>query len=151
MGAGMRPDTIADRAGRIVAEFAPLTDPIDRYRRLIELGDAASELPAADRTEETRLPGCQYAVWLGVTHDPEANRLHFRVGTDARIVRGLAALIVGAVDGQSPADVAAADFGFLDTIGVRSQLGVHRGNGLASLIDEVRRHARACLDDPAAA
>jgi cysteine desulfuration protein SufE len=139
-------ESMDDRVQRIVAEFAPLADPIERYRRLIELGDGVPGLPAAERTESNRLPGCQYAVWLGVTHDRSADRLHFRVDSDARIVRGLAALILRVVDGQSPADVAAADFGFLDTIGVRSQLSVHRGNGLASLIGEVRRRARACLD-----
>ncbi len=139
-------DNIDRRAGRIIAEFASLDEPIARYRRLVELGDDLLRLPAEERTEENRLPGCQYAVWLALRYDCEADALFFRVDSDARIVRGLAGLIIRVIDGQSPRDIAAAEFGFLDTIGLRAQLSVQRGNGLAALVEEVRRRARAVLE-----
>lgn len=147
----MEADSLEDRARRIVAEFAPLEDSIDRYKRLVELGDTLAGLAPEDRTDENRLPGCQYAVWLSVSYDQEADVLRFRADSDARIVRGLAALILQVVDGQSPRHVVAADYGFLDTIGVRAQLSVQRGNGLAALIEEVRRRARIYVDGQAAA
>jgi cysteine desulfuration protein SufE len=147
----MPSEPIEDRVRRIVAEFTLLQDAIDRYRRLIEMGDALPVLEPQERREENRLPGCQYAVWLGVTYDRGEDALRFRVDSDARIVRGLAALIFQVVDGQSPRAILAADFGFLDTIGVRSQLSVHRGNGLAALIEEIRRRARLHAGDGEAA
>lgn len=128
-------ETIEERGRRVTAEFAALEDPIARYRRLLELGATAPPLPASERTEENRLPGCQYAVWLRSTYDPDADALHFVADSDSRIVRGLAALILGVVDGQSPRDILAADLGFLDATGLRAQLSVHRSNGIAALVE----------------
>jgi cysteine desulfuration protein SufE len=141
-------EAVASRARRIIEEFAGLADPMDRYRRLVVLGEAMPPLPDRDRTDENRLPGCQYAVWIRSTYDPDANVLWFLADSDARITRGLAALIINVVDGLAPSDIVAADLGFLDTIGLRDQLSVHRGNGLAALIEEIRRRARAHLPDP---
>jgi cysteine desulfuration protein SufE len=142
----MTGESIEDSGQRLVAAFSPADDPIDRYRRLVELGEGLARLPAEQRTEENLLPGCQYAVWLSMTYDRRADALRLGVDSDARIVRGLAALILQIVDGRSPAEVAAADFGFLTNSGVRAQLSVHRGNGLVALIEEIQRRARAYLE-----
>jgi cysteine desulfuration protein SufE len=139
--------TIQERARRVVEEFSTLTDPIDRYRRLVAMGDAMPRLEAGERTEANRLPGCQYAVWLRSTYDPADETLRFRADSDARITRGLAALIIGIFDGACPSEVAEADLGFLDDIGLREQLSVHRGGGLSALIDEVRVRARLHLHE----
>lgn len=144
-------ESIGDRGRRITAELSSLEDPIARYRRLLDLGESMPPMPASDRTEENRLPGCQYAVWLRTTYDADAGALHFLADSDSRIVRGLAALIIGVVDGHSPRDILDADLGFLDATGLRAQLSVHRSNGLASLIEEIRRRARDRVDGEQAA
>jgi cysteine desulfuration protein SufE len=147
----MSTETMEDRARRIIAEFSSLDDPIDRYSRLVDLGGASTAFPAEDRTEENRLPGCQYAVWLRTSYDPDTNALRFQADSDSKIVRGLAALILQVVDNQSPRDILAADLGFLDATGLRAQLSVHRSNGLAALVEEIRQRARAHMDGGQAA
>jgi cysteine desulfuration protein SufE len=147
----MSTESMEDRARRIIDEFSSLDDPIDRYSRLVDLGGAAGAFPAEDRTEENRLPGCQYAVWLRSRYDPDTDTLRFQADSDSKIVRGLAALILQVVDGQSPRDILAADLSFLDAAGLRAQLSVHRSNGLAALVEEIRRRARAHVDGEQAA
>jgi cysteine desulfuration protein SufE len=139
--------SIEQRAQRVVEEFATLTDPIDRYQRLVGLGDAMRPFPAEARTAENQLPGCQYAVWVLARYDAARGILRFQADSDARIIRGLAALILEVVDGLSPAEVLEADLGFLDTIGLRTQLSVHRSNGFAALVDAVRARAREHMAD----
>jgi cysteine desulfuration protein SufE len=146
----MSTESMEDRARRIIDEFSALDDPIDRYSRLVDLGGAAA-FPAEDRTEENRLPGCQYAVWLRTRYDPDADTLRFQADSDSKIVRGLAALILQVVDDQSPRDILAADLGFLDATGLRAQLSIHRSNGLSALVEEIRRRARAHVDGEQAA
>jgi cysteine desulfuration protein SufE len=126
-----------------VADFSALGDPIDRYRRLVDLGEGMPPLAEEERTEGNRLPGCQFAVWLRADFDPENGVLHFRADSDARITRGLAALLIQLFDGLSPRQILDVDLDFLDDIGLRDQLSVHRGNGLSALVEEIRNRARA--------
>lgn len=141
--------TIDERVRRLVDEFSGVDDSIDRYRRLVALGEAMPRLPADERTDENRLPGCQYGLWVRVTYHADADALRFRADSDARITRGLAALIVRVFDGQSPRTVLDADLDFLDAIGVREHLSVHRNNGLSAMVEEIRARARSHIDHEA--
>lgn len=142
----MTPETIEQRARQIVEEFSTVRDSVDRYRRLVALGESIPRLPPEERTDENRLPGCQYGLWVRTTFDPAANVLRFAADSDARITRGLAALIIRLLDGQSPEAILAAELDFLDTIGVREHLSVHRNNGLSAMVEEIRARARSHLD-----
>lgn len=137
----MTNDSVQERASRVIEEFAALGDSIDRYRHLVSLGEAMPRLPASERTDETRLPGCQYGLWVTTEYDPIRDVLHFRADSDAKITRGLAALILQVLDGQSPREIATAELDFLDTIGLRTQLSSRRSNGLSAMIEEMKRRA----------
>lgn len=142
-------DTIEERAERIIEEFSTVDDSIERYRRLVAMGEAMPRLAAEHRTDANRLPGCQYGLWVRVRYDAAANVLGFEADSDAKITRGLAALIVRVLDGQSPQAVLDADLEFLDTIGVREHLSVHRNNGLSAMVEAIRARARSHLDPEA--
>lgn len=131
-----------ERARPIVAEFTALGDWIDRYRYLVELGERMPRLSDEHRTAQNQLPGCQYALWIVSEYDADAGVLHILADSDAKITRGLAALLVRVLDGQPPAVIAAAELRFLDTMGLRTHLSAQKGAGLAALVDELRRRAR---------
>lgn len=124
-----------------------MEDSIERYRRLVAMGDAMPRLPEEHRTDENQLPGCQYGLWVRSTYDPAEKTLRFQADSDAKITRGLAALIIGVLDGQSPRAILDADLEFLDTIGVRQHLSVHRNNGLSAMLEAIRNRARSHLDE----
>lgn len=140
------PAEVAERARRIVAEFAALGDWLDRYRYVVASGEGMAHLGNEQRTEANRLPGCQYGLWIACEYDAAAGILHFRADSDAKITRGLAALILRVLDGLPPGVVADADLTFLDTIGLRAHLSSQRGDGLDAMIHEIRRRARHYRD-----
>lgn len=130
----------------MIEEFAGLGDSIDRYRHLVALGEAMPRLSAAERTDENRLPGCQYGLWVTTEYDAAGDVLHFRADSDAKITRGLAALILQVLDGQPPRAIVAAELEFLDAIGLRTHLSSKRSNGLSAMIQEMKSRARDHLE-----
>lgn len=121
-----------------------MDDWVARYRHLVALGEAMPRVAAGVRTEEHAIPGCEYDLWLRAEYDPEGEALYFEADSDAKITRGIAALVIRVLNGQSPSAVEAAEFGFLDTIGLRGHLSARRNTGLAAMIHWMKRRAREC-------
>jgi cysteine desulfuration protein SufE len=137
---------MSERVEAIVQEFLDLDDQVARYRHLVAMGEAMPRIPTRERREEDYIPGCVYDIWIQAEHDPARGVLHFRADSDAKITRGLAALILRVLDGQPPRAVAEADLAFLDRIGLRSHLSAQRSNGLAAMIEQIRGRAREHLN-----
>jgi cysteine desulfuration protein SufE len=135
-------NTVSDRAQQIVDEFSLFDDWMSRYEYLIELGDDIPPLDEEQKTEENYIHGCQSDVWIESELDDEDDVLHFRGDSNAKITKGLAALIIRVLDEQPPRAVADADFDFLDDIGLHDHLSSQRNNGLKAMIEAVRERAR---------
>ena len=69
-----------------------LDDWEDRYRYIIELGQALPPLTEAERNAANRVHGCVSQVWL-VT-EPHDGQITYRGESDAMIVRGLVAMLI---------------------------------------------------------
>lgn len=139
----MAAETIEERAAGIVAEFAALEDWVARYRHLVALGEAMVAGEGV-RSEAHAIPGCEYDVWIRADYDPSSHTVQLTADSDAKITRGIAALIVRVLDGQPPEAVASAELEFLDTIGLRGHLSARRSTGLEAMVHWVRERARAC-------
>ena len=129
----------------IAADFEFLDDWEDRYRYIIELGRELPALPEEEHTEENRVHGCVSQVWLKVVPEgagPGA-RLHFMADSDALIVRGLGAILLSMVEGRTAQEVLDMDIrGQLEALGLQEHLTQQRANGLASMIERLKREAR---------
>jgi len=135
-------NTVSDRAQQIVDEFSLFDDWMSRYEYLIELGDDIPLIDEDHKTEDNYVHGCQSDVWIQSELDAQDRVLEFRGDSNAKITKGLAALIIRVLDEQPPAAVAEADFDFLDEIGLHDHLSSQRNNGLKAMIEEVRERAR---------
>ena len=135
-------DTVSDRAQTIIDEFSLFDDWMGRYEYLIELGDDIPLLDETQKTDETYVHGCQSDVWIDAEYDDDDSVLRFRGDSNAKITKGLAALIIRVVDAQPPEAIADADFDFLDDIGLHEHLSSQRNNGLQAMIEEMRERAR---------
>ena len=123
-------------------EFELLGDWEERYRHIIDLGRGLEPLTDAERSEENRVRGCASQVWLVTQRDE--GRMRFRGDSDAHIVRGLVAVVLRLLSGRSPSDITAFDAraGFA-RLGLEGALSTQRSNGLASMIERIRRDAAA--------
>ena len=131
-----------DDIDALVDEFEFLGDWEERYRYLIELGQAMDPLPEAERTEKTKVKGCVSQVWVVVDEDGE--RMILRGDSDAHIVKGLVALMKRLYDQRTPSEALAIDpKAVLGRIGLAEHLSPQRSNGLSSMIGRIRAEAEA--------
>lgn len=138
------PQTDLDERQRsIVDEFAMLDDWMLRYQHLIEHGRGLPPISEAERTDDALVRGCQSRVW--VTTRAEGNRFHLAADSDAQIVRGLASLLVRALDGLPPREVAEADLWFVREAGLSEHLSPNRANGLDAMIRRIQADAAALV------
>jgi len=135
-------ESLEDRAQTVVDEFAMFDDWMGRYEYLIELGDTIPPIDETDKNDDTYIHGCQSDVWIQTNFDEEQGVLRFCGDSNAKITKGLAALIIRVLNEQPPDVVANAGFDFLDTIGLRDHLTSQRNNGLQSMVSEMKQRAR---------
>ena len=64
----------------------------------------------------------------------------FFADSDARIVRGLIALVLAAFNGKSTQDIRAFDVEtYFENIGLLAHLSPSRGNGLRAIVDQIKQ------------
>jgi len=124
---------------RLLLDDMELFDSDNEKREyLMEFGDTLPHYDATYRTETYRIHGCQSMVWLRTTCDE--NRLHFMADSNALITKGMIALIVHLLDGQSPQFVRTLNLEQIVTrIGLPSLISARRKNGLASMVARIKR------------
>jgi len=128
-------------------DFSYLDDWEDRYRYVIELGDALPPFPEEARDSAHKVPGCVSQVWLKTDVAPGPDPvLRFQGDSDAHIVRGLVAILLALYSGKQASEITRIDAeAFLRTLGLDEHLTPQRANGLRSMIKRIRRDAQAVL------
>lgn len=128
----------------IVANFELLDEWDDRYRYLIELGRMLDPLPDSKRTADNKVQGCASQVWLDT--DARDGRLYFQGDSDAHIVKGLVAVLIAAESGLTAREILEGDpLALFRQLGLEGHLTPQRSNGLKSMLERMRRDARAEL------
>ncbi|WP_290699125.1 SufS family cysteine desulfurase [Amphritea sp.] len=114
----------------------------DRYREIMLLGKKLPAFTAAMKTEQDRISGCESDAWLKISRDPQG-ALWFAADSDARVIRGLIALVMAALNGQQPEEILAYDVDhYFDQLQLTRHLSPSRGNGLKAIIEAVKNAAR---------
>ncbi|MFK3661531.1 cysteine desulfurase sulfur acceptor subunit CsdE [Scandinavium sp. NPDC088450] len=117
--------------------FGPLTQWEDKYRQLILLGKKLPALAEDLKAQAQEIAGCENRVWLGHTLSSNG-KLHFFGDSEGRIVRGMLAVLLTAIEGKSAEQLLSADpLSLFDELGLRVQLSASRNQGLNALRDAV--------------
>jgi len=123
--------------------FELLDDWEERYGYIMDLGKKLPAFPDDERREENYVHGCQSQVWLIHWKDPESGRLYLLIDSDAMIVRGLAAIIMIALNGRTPDDLLAVDIeGLFEELDLMRHISPTRGNGLRAMVEQIRATAQ---------
>jgi cysteine desulfuration protein SufE len=126
----------------IAENLSFLEDWEDRYRYIIELGQALPALAPDERNAANKVSGCVSQVWL--VSERDGPRLTYRGESDALIVRGLVAILVALYSGRPAREIAEIDaIALFDEMGLREHLSTQRSNGLVAMVNRVRAEARA--------
>ena len=134
---------IDDALAELADEFEVLGDWEQRYRYVIDLGRELAPLSDAERTDANKVRGCASQVWL-VREPGPGGVLTFRGDSDAHIVRGLIAILMRLYSGRAPREILTFDApAAMARLGLSGALSQQRANGLASMVERIRRDAAA--------
>lgn len=121
----------------LVEDFALFDDWEDRYRYLIDLGRTLPHMDEALKVDVHLVKGCTSRVWL--FPQIEGDVFHFIADSDAHIVRGLIALLVGAYDGKKLSEISDIDIeADFKRIGLDQHLSPNRRNGFFSMVERIQ-------------
>ena len=133
--------TINELQDEVIEEFSELTDWMDKYQMLIDLGNELEVLDDKYKTEQNLIDGCQSRVW--VQCDYVDGKLELTADSDALIVKGIIALLLRVLSGHTPQEILDSDLYFIDKIGLKDHLSPTRSNGLLAMIKQIRMYALA--------
>ena len=108
-----------------------------RARMLMQWGERMPALAAEDKVDANLVQGCESLVWLvGQLQD---GHWQFAASSDARLIRGLVALLLARVNGLSAAELQAVDLpDWFNQLGLCRQLSPSRSNGLNAVLQRMR-------------
>ncbi len=132
----------------IAQNLSFLEDWEDRYRYLIELGEALEPIRPEERNNKNKVNGCVSRVWLvsDIKKDHGNAILFYRGDSDAMIVKGLVAILIALYSGQSAQTITQTDaIKIFDDLGLREHLTSQRANGLVAMVKRIRSEAKAQL------
>ncbi|MDE7426180.1 MAG: SufE family protein [Muribaculaceae bacterium] len=133
---------IEERQQEIINEFSDLTDWMDRYSYIIDLGNNLEPMDEKLKTPDRLIEGCQSRVWLDAAL-AEDGTVHFSADSDAIIVKGIISLLLEVLNNRTPQEIMDADLRFIDAIGLSEHLSPTRSNGLLAMVKQIKLYALA--------
>ena len=131
--------SIADKQELVLEELALFQDWTERYEYVIGLGKKLAPMAAVAKDAEHLIKGCQSQVWLDAR--PEAGKVRYFADSDSLITKGMIALFVRVLDGETPDDILTADMGFIDRTGLKEHLAPTRANALNLMANQMKQRA----------
>jgi len=112
-----------------------------RARMLMQWGEQLPALADADKVDANLVQGCESLVWL--VGRLQAGHWQFAASSEARMIRGLVALLLARVNGLSAAELQAVDLpDWFAQLGLSRQLSPSRSNGLNAVLQRMRELSR---------
>ncbi|MEB3900158.1 SufE family protein [Pseudomonas juntendi] len=128
--------SLSAEASQALESFEQARGWEQRARLLMQWGDRLEPLDDAQKCEANRVHGCESLVWLVAENDQ--GQWHFKASSDARLLRGLLALLLVRVQGLPSAELAQVDLrGWFTQLGLERQLSPSRSNGLHAVLQRM--------------
>lgn len=125
------------KAQDILEKMAACRGWEDKYRLIIELGKKLPPMDEKLKSKTLVISGCESKVWLVLS---EHNGCYFfNADSDARIVKGLLAIILAAANGQSHAALNSFDFNaYFEQMDLLKHISQSRNNGIRAIIEKIQ-------------
>ncbi|WAC44970.1 SufE family protein [Pseudomonas sp. SL4(2022)] len=130
--------TLPENAQAALHAFTNCPGWEQRARLLMQWGERLLPLTEAERCEANRVSGCESQVWLLV--DTQGAHWQFRASSDARLLRGLLALLLARVNGLPPSELRQLDpADWFTQLGLARHLSPSRSNGLQAVLARMQQ------------
>ena len=136
-------DSCRAKQERLKQLFSGAATPEEKYQILVDLGKEQPRLLPEEKTEETRVHGCQSRTYLKTVY--EDGRLYLYTDSDALISAGLGQLITLVYSGEPPEVILRCPPAYIEELGITASLSPGRANGLANILLRVRQEAAKWL------
>ena len=125
-------------AAAALEDFQAVGSWEQRARMLMQWGERLPALADADKVDANLVQGCESLVWL--VADLRDGHWQFAASSDARMIRGLVALLLARVNGLSATELQAVDLpDWFAQLGLSRQLSPSRSNGLNAVLQRMRQ------------
>ncbi len=109
----------------------------DKYRFIIQLGKKLPPFSEEQRQNADIIKGCESQVWFH--WEIINNQMHLFLDADARIVKGLLALVLIITQQKSKKEIQETDFdAYFCKLSLIEHLSESRNNGLQSILAKIR-------------
>lgn len=120
----------------LLQEAKKITSWEDKYRFIIQLGKKLPAFSDEQKSQAIQIKECESKVWLQA--ELIDDKLHFYADSDARIVKGLLALLLVISHQKSKKDIQEIDFSaYFSELNLLTHLSESRNNGLQSVIKKI--------------
>lgn len=110
-----------------------------KYRLLMQLGKQLPAMPEKMKQPELLVKGCESRAWLLHYHDKAGDKHYFVLDSEARIVKGLMAIMLCLVNGMTTAELRKFDLCHkFDQLNLKPYLSQSRGNGLTAMAERIK-------------
>ena len=131
--------TIAEKQNQLLDELALFNDWTERYEYVIGLGKKLPLMEESAKTPDHLIKGCQSQVWLDASmHD---GHIEFAADSDSLVTKGMIALFIRVLNGESPDAILTADMSFIDRTGLKEHLAPTRANALGLMASQMKQRA----------
>ncbi|AYG43817.1 SufE family protein [Pseudomonas sp. Leaf58] len=128
--------SLPEQARQALEAFAQAKGWEQRARLLMQWGDRLEPLADSEKTEANRVHGCESLVWL--VAEQIVGVWRFKASSDARLLRGLLALLLVRVQGLNRKELAGVDLReWFTQLGLERQLSPSRSNGLHAVLQRM--------------
>ncbi|MGB9088702.1 MAG: SufE family protein [Pseudomonas farsensis] len=136
--------SLPSQASQALESFTQARGWEQRARLLMQWGERLEPLADSEKIEANRVHGCESLVWL-VARQQDGG-WQFKASSDARLLRGLLAMLLVRVQGLASGELAALDLReWFTQLGLERQLSPSRSNGLHAVLQrmaELQRQAQ---------
>ncbi|MDY7218106.1 SufE family protein [Denitrificimonas sp. JX-1] len=124
---------LSPAAQQALEQFQACQQWEQRARLLLQWSSQLTELPKDLRTAENLVQGCETRVWLVLKQ--KADAIHFEMACEARLLRGLLALLLVRIEGLNAAQITQIEINeWFNQLGLSRQLSPSRSNGLNAVL-----------------
>lgn len=127
----------------IIDTFELLGDWEARYQYLVELGEALPPMPAALKTDASRVKACMSTVHVAARRDAaDPTSIHYHGDCDTAIIKGVVALLVQVMSGRTAPEIQALDIDRLFAgLQLEEHLSPNRHVGIFAIVEQMKEQA----------